>query len=280
MARIGRTFRAVRIRRGWRQEDLARRADVSGATIRRLEHGEGARLVFSTLSNVAEALEIRLDLRPTWRGGDLDRMVNAGHAAMHEQMAAILDALPAWEWKPEVSFAIYGERGVIDILAFHAGERMLLIIELKTEIVDVGDLVGTMDRRRRLGRRIAAERGWEARSISCWVVIHESATNRRRLDAHRGVLRHAFPADGLAVREWLRHPAPTINGLSLLSDAHSMSGKAKASLPKRVRMPRNVGGQPWSPSKSSTESRFEQSTSRPRLEAPPYRSQIEDLTRE
>lgn len=244
MVRIGRTFRAVRIRRGWRQEDLARRAGVSVASIRRIEHREGTRLVLSTLLKVAEALEVRIDLRPTWRGGDLDRMLNAGHAVLHEQMAVILDGLPEWQWMPEVSFAIYGERGVIDILAFHAGNGMLLIVELKTEIVDVGDLVGTMDRRRRLGRRIAAERGWDARSVSCWVVIRESATNRRRLDAHRAVLRHAFPVDGLAVRQWLRHPAPAINALSLLSDAHSMSGKAKASLPKRVRMPRNGSGQP------------------------------------
>lgn len=244
MVRIGRTFRAVRIRRGWRQEDLALGAGVSVASIRRIEHGEGACLVLSTLSGVAEALEIRLDLRPTWRGGDLDRMLNAGHAAMHELMAVILDGLPAWQWTPEVSFAIYGERGVIDILAFHAGSGMLLIIELKTEIVDVGDLVGTMDRRRRLGRRIAVERGWDARSVSCWVVIRESATNRRRLDAHRGVLRHAFPVDGLAVRRWLRDPACEINGLSFLSNADSVSGKAKASLPKRVRMPRNGGEQP------------------------------------
>ncbi len=252
MVRIGRTFRAVRIRRGWRQEDLALRAGVSVASIRRIEHGEGGRLVSSTLANVAEALEIRLDVRLTWRGGDLDRMLNAGHAAMHEQIAVILDALPAWQWTPEVSFAIYGERGVIDVLAFNAGNGMLLVIELKTEIVDVGDLVGTMDRRRRLGRRIAAERGWEALSVSCWVVISESATNRRRLDAHRGMLRHAFPVDGLAVRQWLRHPARAINGLSLLSNPHSMSGKAKASLPKCVRMPGIDAGQHRSPSKPST----------------------------
>ena len=43
---------------------------------------------------------------------------------------------------PEVSFSIYGERGVIDILAWHPGRRALLIIELKTDIVDVNELVG------------------------------------------------------------------------------------------------------------------------------------------
>lgn len=35
---------------------------------------------------------------------------------------------------PEVSFSIYGQRGVIDILAWHAATRSLLVIELKTEM--------------------------------------------------------------------------------------------------------------------------------------------------
>jgi hypothetical protein len=34
-----------------------------------------------------------------------------------------------------VSFSIFGERGLIDILAFHQPTGMLLIIELKTELM-------------------------------------------------------------------------------------------------------------------------------------------------
>jgi len=41
---------------------------------------------------------------------------------------------------------VYGERGVIDILCFHSPTGSLLVIELKTEIVDVQDLVGGVDR--------------------------------------------------------------------------------------------------------------------------------------
>ncbi|MEA2632936.1 MAG: hypothetical protein QOE66_3155, partial [Chloroflexota bacterium] len=74
------------------------------------------------------------------------------------------DQLPGWILAPEVSFAIYGERRVIDILAWHPGRRALLLIELKTELVDMNELLGTLDRKRRLARRIAQERGWDPES--------------------------------------------------------------------------------------------------------------------
>ena len=242
--RLARIFRAVRIRRRWRQYDLARAAGVSVATVRRIEHGQGRGLVLETLLRVAQPLEIRIELRTTWRGAELDRMLNSGHAALHERMAALFATLPAWAWAPEVSFAIYGERGVIDILAFHAPKGMLLVIELKTELVDIQELLGVMDRRRRLARRVAAERGWAVRHVSCWIIFADSPTNRRRVAAHAGVLRHAFPADGRRVRAWLRDPAEVINALSFLSNHHSVSGKAGGSLPKRVRIARGDANRP------------------------------------
>jgi hypothetical protein len=123
--------------------------------------------------------------------------------------------LPAWVLAPEVSFSIYGERGVIDILAWHPTERALLVIELKTDIVDVNDLVGSMDRRRRLAWSIARERGWDPLTVSTWVLVAASRTNRSRLVAHRTVLRNAFPADGRAMNRWLQQPTSEMNGMSL-----------------------------------------------------------------
>jgi hypothetical protein len=87
-------------------------------------------------------------------------MLNARHARLHELVARHLAALPGWSFVPEVSFAIYGDRGVIDILCFHAGRQALLVIELKTDIVDVNELVGTLDRKARLASQIARDRAW------------------------------------------------------------------------------------------------------------------------
>jgi hypothetical protein len=39
---------------------------------------------------------------------------------------------------------------VIDILGWHAAARMILVIELKTEFVDINETMGTLDRKDRL----------------------------------------------------------------------------------------------------------------------------------
>ena len=64
---------------------------------------------------------------------------------MHEALARYLGSLPGWVHAPEVSFAIFRERGVIDILAFHSATGSLLVIELKTELVSLEELLTAMD---------------------------------------------------------------------------------------------------------------------------------------
>jgi hypothetical protein len=64
---------------------------------------------------------------------------------------------------------------------------MLLVIELKTEIVEVSGLLGSMDRRRRLAPKIAARLGWEAVAVSTWVVVADSRrAGRDRAQVERG----------------------------------------------------------------------------------------------
>ena len=105
---------------------------MSPSTVCRIEHGHLASYSFRTADRIAATLGIRLDIVPRWRGGELDRLLNSGHSAMHEVVARRLGAMPGWRFAPEVSFSFYGERGVIDVLAWHEARRMLLVIELKT----------------------------------------------------------------------------------------------------------------------------------------------------
>jgi len=73
--------------------------------------------------SIAVALDASLDLSIRWHGGDLGRLVNARHAALHEALAIRFVALPGWVLEPEVSFSVYGERGVVDGLAWHQATR-------------------------------------------------------------------------------------------------------------------------------------------------------------
>jgi transcriptional regulator with XRE-family HTH domain len=115
--RLGSTFRALRRHQGLSQSDLARRARVSRACFIKIERGQVGSQPLDRARSVATALGARLDVRPRLPGGDLDRVINADHAVMHEELAAHLDG---WEWRPEVTFSIFGERGIIDLLAWHA----------------------------------------------------------------------------------------------------------------------------------------------------------------
>lgn len=234
LVRLGAAFRAVRLRRRWRQTDVAAASGISTSTVSRIERGHGGSLSVDTLLRVAGVLEIRIATSFRWRGGELDRLLNAGHSAMHEAMIRELDAA-RWLLSPETSFAIYGERGVIDVLAFHPTTGALLVIELKTDLVDVQGLMGVVDRYRRLAPRIAGDRGWTARSVSTWVVLRDTTTNRRRVASHATVLRHAFPRDGRAMRGWLRKPDGPVAALSFLSDFHARTLSASSAGVRRVR---------------------------------------------
>lgn len=211
--RAGAAIRAVRVHRGWRQQDVGRASGVSATTVSRIERGHLQSFSLGTLRSVSRSLDIRLDVVPRWRGADLDRLLARGHSAMHESLARYLNE-QGWVFAPEVSFSVYGERGIIDILAWHEKARTVLVIELKTQIVDVQSLVASMDIRRRLSREIARDRGWLPLVTGAWVVVADSSTNGRRLAAHSSMLRAAFPDDGRRVRAWMRAPS---GGLSALS---------------------------------------------------------------
>ena len=234
--RLGTLFRAVRIQLRLRQEDVARLAGISQSSVSRIERGHFGSLPLAVVRAAAQVLEIRLETVPSWRGGDLERVMNARHSALHEALAVRLASAPGWESAAEVSYSIYGERGVIDRLGFHAARRMLAIFEIKADLSDPAGLVAQVDRYRRLAPRIARDRGWAAGPVSCWAVVADTNTNRRRLATHRELLVGAFPAVGRALGEWLRDPVDPIDGLTFLSYPHGGTGTRSLTTIKRVRI--------------------------------------------
>jgi len=235
--RLGTVCRALRIKKRWRQCDLAERAGVTRTLVSDIETGHIERTRLSDLLQVIETLGGRLDLVVRWQGGDLDRLVNSRHAALHESVARSFGRLDGWQIAPEVSFSIRGERGVIDILAWHAESRTLLVIELKTEIVDVSELMGTLDKKARLAKSIARERGWFAARVAVWLIVADSSMNRRRVGKHATTLRAALPDDGRALRRWLRRPESQLRCLSFWANAAGKRTKPGLATPKRVRRP-------------------------------------------
>lgn len=203
--RIGRIVRALRIRRRWRQVDLAVRAGVSQSLIARVERGGADRLTLRTLERILTALGARLNARVDWNGEAADRLLDADHAAIVEMVIDVLRR-DGWEALPEVTFAIDGERGSIDVLAWHPATRTLLVVEVKSVIPDVQATVAVLDRKQRLAGRIGRRQGWDPASIATVLVVAESRTNRRRIAMHASTFAARFPGDAPAARRFIKQP--------------------------------------------------------------------------
>ena len=221
--RLGSLIRAVRLRRHLRQIDVASIAGVSRGSVSLIERGHLQKLSLETVRRVAVAVEVRVEVLGRWRGDRADRLMSRRHSALAESFASFLSSRPGWTTEPEVSFSIYGERGIIDQLAWHAATCHLLVIELKTEFVDFNEMLGTLDRKVRLARTIAAGRGWRASQVSVWLIVVDTRTNRRHATEHATLLGARFKLDGRALRGWLQSPAEPVTGMAFWTDANGGS---------------------------------------------------------
>lgn len=233
--RVGASLRAIRIRRRLRQTDVSSGAGIPRRVAILIESGRLEQVRFGDIRAYARALGARFDGSILWQGADLDRMLNRGHARLHEAVTAWLADVGGWLAVPEVSFSYSGERGVIDIVAWHAATRTILIVELKTRIVDISDLMTTMDIRARMAMRIAHDRGWTPAAIGLWVVVAPSRTNSRILAEHATVLRAKFPQDGRVIRGWLARPSGAVAALSFLPQVRLGILGRDPTTPRRVR---------------------------------------------
>ena len=243
MVRFGRGIRALRLRRRWRQIDLAAGARVSRQLVARVERGLGDTVPPRKLQAIATALGARLDIRLSWNGEALDRLLDGAHALLVEAVATVLRRA-AWEVAVEVTFYIHGERGSIDLLAWHPSTRVLLVVEVKSIVPDIQAMLASLDRKVRLARQIALDRGWSPVAVGKLLVIGDTRTSRRRVQSLSQTFATTFPARGAEVRRWIERPTAEqpLAGLLFLSSAHHMSTRHRVPRP-RGPVERGLAGQ-------------------------------------
>jgi transcriptional regulator with XRE-family HTH domain len=216
---VGRVARVLRQRLGWRQEDVARNAACSQDEVSLLERGRIERMSLWRLRSLFRVFDADVVILVRWRGGSLDRLLDARHASLADAMIGRLVGA-GWVVQPEVSYSVYGERGSIDLLAWHEASRTLLVIELKTEVTSIEETLRRHDSKVRLGPGIARERfGWDPAVVARLLVLPEDRTARRRVDRHRTTLRRVYPLETSGVKRWLREPTGgAVGGILFLSD--------------------------------------------------------------
>jgi len=175
-------------------------------------------VTLGSVQKVAMALDATVDLALRWQGEGMDRLLDEGHARLVDVVVRRLTAL-GWAVAVEVSFSRYGEGGSIDVMAWHPGRQALVVIEVKSVTPDMQAMLAGIDRKARLGPAIARERGWPTDVAARVLVIWDTTTNRRRLDAHRASVRTALPAGTREVAAWLRDPTgPPVAGVWFVPD--------------------------------------------------------------
>ena len=222
---LPRAVRHLRRQRGWRQADLADRAGTSRHVVSRVERGLIRRVSLGRIDALAEALGASVDVTVRWQGERLDRLMDRVHAATQERAAASLRSL-GWRTAVELSFNHYGDRGRVDVLAYHAPTACLLVGEVKSAVGDVQETLGRIDIKLRLGRSLAASAGWpEVRGVLPALIVTESRTARRVIASHPTLFAR-FSMKGRSATAWLRDPRlPPPTGLLWfvsLPDAHGV----------------------------------------------------------
>lgn len=228
-ARLGRTIRVLRQRRGWRQEDLGRRSRLSRSAVSDIERGKMDRYTIASVRQVLRALDADGELAVRWGApGDLERLLDRDHALLVRTWAET-HRRHGWEVWPEATYSVYGERGRIDLLAFHPATGILEVAEMKTGIWDLQETLGRLDAKVRLARGVVAERGWDVRGVVGALLIAEGRTARRRIAEH-AVLFSGYEVRGRAALAFVRQPRGGVRGLlafvSLPDSNHDRSRRA------------------------------------------------------
>jgi transcriptional regulator with XRE-family HTH domain len=237
--RLGHQFRALRVRRELRQEDVGRVAQLSRSVISRIERGLLEAVTLGALVRTATALGATVDIRLHWRGEQLDRLLDEAHARLVDAVVLLLRA-SGWDVAVEVSFSEWGERGSIDVFAYHRLTGIVLVVEVKSLLPDSQATIHGLDRKSRLATKLARDRGWKCRGVARLLVIGASDTSRRRVFRLRATYDVAFPMRGLELRRWLREPRQPMSGLLFVSYGRQESANVRAATRQRVHRRRRL----------------------------------------
>jgi transcriptional regulator with XRE-family HTH domain len=248
--RVGLVLRTLRRRKAWRQRDVADKAHVSQQFIAELESGQVEHMDLARSRRVAAVLGASLEIMPRWRGPELDRLLDADHAGLVDRVASALRAAD-WEVITEWTFSHFGERGSIDLVGWHAATSALVIVEVKSRVVDIQALLSSVDRKARLAPSLLVDRGWRSASVGRLLVLPDGSTGRDVLARHPASLGAAFPDRGVAVRRWLQTPSGPMAGVWFVryTTKGGAPGNSRPHPGTRVRPPRSDAGK--DPARSS-----------------------------
>jgi len=204
---IASTVLEARRARRWSQERLGRVAGVSQTSISAIERRALPDLPVATAVRVLRALDIPFDLRLVTPV--VFRTVrDAAHARCIAYVARRLEA-HGFMVKTEVEVGGPGWTGSIDVPAYHPSSHIMLVIDVKAELLDLGDLQRQLTKYERSAWAAARSLGWRPRAVTGVALVLATDVNDRRMATERRWFEREFTVrhrDLMALIEAPRDP--------------------------------------------------------------------------
>ena len=200
---------------GWTHRELARRLQTNPSAIKRLLALGSRSLDLELATGALRVLGLRFLVD---RGGPGLATRSGQHDLVHARScASIVRRLRrlGFEVRTEVEIGDGRSRGWIDILAYRASDRLLLCIEVKTRLDDVGGVLRSLGWYARSCRAAAERFGWRPRSITPSLLVLATVESDARITASADLLRSHLPGGAGALLAALRDPSGPRPGPSI-----------------------------------------------------------------
>lgn len=205
--RIGSSVASTRKSIGWSERELAGRLGTNQAAIQRLEAGRQGHLDVMLATAALDMLGIRLSIDANPAGlasrseqRDLVHARCVGYVARHLVKRG-------WEVRMEVEIGEGRYRGWIDILAYRPSDRALLVIEVKTELDDVGRILRSLGWYVRSSRDAARAVGWRPVRIVPALMVLATRETDARIAANADLVRNGLPGSATTLGTWIDDPS-------------------------------------------------------------------------
>ena len=213
---FGEACLTTRVRLDVSQLELARSVGVTRSYIGRIERGE-ANPPLKLVEAIATALGLEISF--SFRGPVFPTGSRV-HDAVHARCSAYVDRRlrgEGWLTAREVEIVHGRSHGWIDLLAFDPRTATLLVIEIKTQLDDLGALERQIGWYERMAWAAAGRLGWRPRTIQVVVLALASDEVEAVIRAHRDLIRLAFPVRARALRTLIATSRPEAGrGLALI----------------------------------------------------------------
>ncbi len=197
-------LRARRARR-WTQRRLSAVSGVSQPMISEVERALVPDLPIATTIRLLSALDVRIELRMFAPTAAAPPVRDRAHSRCVGYVARRLEGA-GWLVATEVEAGDERWRGFIDLLAFHPVERILLVLEIKTDLDDIGAVDRQLGGYERHAWAAAQALGWRPRAVTGALLLLATDENDRRLIEHRTYVDRRFRIRAAAFRALVADP--------------------------------------------------------------------------